>query len=270
MPTCLEEALDHAVEAAESVEGLIRTDEVRLLFLAAALPTAEGEVVEIGSFKGKSTVALAKGALWAGQHTVVACDPFTGPSSTDPEVDGSTHEEFAAALRRHGVAENVEVHRTLSGEMAKDWSRPIRLLWIDGDHRYEGVKADVHGFFPHLATGAVVAFHDVGRSRFPGVTGCFIDDVLLSDAFGMCGLCHCIGWAQFVGSGGIRKHRQAKSTVYRLLTARLARHVLGEKLGPIARWRYRRLRKGRGFERWIASAHRERAVAASQQQGVPT
>jgi len=268
MPIDLEEALNHAVGAAESVEGLIRTDEVRLLFLAAALPTAEGEVVEIGSFKGRSTVALAKGALWAGQHTVVACDPFTGPSPTDPEVDGSTHEEFAAALRRHGVAENVEVHRTLSGEMARDWSRPIRLLWIDGDHRYEGVKADVHGFFPHLAAGAVVAFHDVGCSAFPSVTGCFIEDVLLSDAFGMCGMCDCIGWAQFVGSGGIRKHRQAKSTVYRLVAARLARHVLGGKVGPITRWRYRRLRKGRGFERWITSALGERAMTIPRQQGV--
>lgn len=254
MRSDLERAMADAVGDAASVEGLIREDEMRLLFLAAALPTGEGEVLEIGSFKGRSTVVLARGALWAGQDRVVACDTFTGPSETDPDVTGSTYEAFAAALERHGLTEHVEVRPQLSSELAREWSRPIRLLWIDGDHTYEGVKADVDGFVPHLAPGAVVAFHDVGRSRFPGPTRCFLDEVLLSHRFGACGLTVYTAWAQFVGRGGIEQHREAKGQLYRALSAQLALQVFGTRRGPIDHWRHHRLRASRSFERWIASA----------------
>ena len=40
--------------------------------LLAAVPTTAGEVLEIGSFKGKSTVVLAKSARLAGDDRVVA------------------------------------------------------------------------------------------------------------------------------------------------------------------------------------------------------
>jgi len=252
MTNDLEAALADAVERGESVEGLIRTNEMRLLFLAAALPTAEGEVLEIGSYKGRSTVVLARGALWAGQQKIVACDPFTSPSSTDP--DEPSYDDFCAAIECHGLVEHVEVHRERSADLARAWRRPIRLLWIDGDHTYAGVKSDVGGFFPHLAEGALAVFHDVGRSRFPGPTRCFIEDVLLSDRFGACGLTDYTAWAQRIGAGGLEAHRETKSRLYRFLSARLAQQVFGTKLGLVTRWGYRRFRKARGFEAWIRAA----------------
>lgn len=262
----LDVAAAEAVAAAETVEGLIRTAEVRLLFLAAALPTAEGDVLEIGSYKGRSTVALAKGARWAGQSTIVACDPFTNPATTDPTLKAETYEEFCAALDRHGVAAHVEVRRQFSGELAREWDRPLRLLWIDGDHTYEGVETDVAGFFPHLVRGAVVAFHDIGRKRFPGATRCFIEDVLLSDRFGACGMTEYTGWAQCVAEGGLESHRDVKSTAYRLLSARLGQELFGGKLSAWTRWRYRRFRKSGSFERWVRGVGRSRPADPSPRE----
>ena len=239
-----------ACEAAASVEGLIRREECRFLFLAGALPTAEGEVLEIGSYKGRSTVALAKGAGWAGQGGIAQCDPFLA----DDEKSGRPVAEiFADTLSRHGLTGIVETHRMPSAELATAWRRPLRLLWIDGCHDYEAVKGDAAGFFPHLVPGAIVALHDVGRKRMPGPTRCFIDDVVLSDAFGMCGMCEYTGWAQFVGSGGIAAYAAEKSRVHRFLALRLARQLFGTTMGPLDRWRYRRLRRERSFEQWIRS-----------------
>jgi hypothetical protein len=32
---------------------------------------------------------------------------------------------------------------------AQHWDKPIRLLWIDGDHRYEPTKLDFSMWEPH-------------------------------------------------------------------------------------------------------------------------
>jgi hypothetical protein len=39
--------------------------------------------------------------------------------------------------------------------------RKIDLLFIDGDHRYDGVKADFLSYLPFLAPNRKVAFHDI-------------------------------------------------------------------------------------------------------------
>jgi len=45
---------------------------------------------------------------------------------------------------------------------AKAWmEKNVGLLWLDGDHGYEGVRGDLDAWFPWLVTDGVVAFHDV-------------------------------------------------------------------------------------------------------------
>ena len=254
----IERAAREACECARSVGGKTRTEELRVLFLAAAVPMAEGEIVEIGSFTGRSTVALVKGALWSGQDRVVACDPFDRPSPTCPGAGRSIYEDFTANLAGLGLLDHVEVHREFSTAMAKGWDRPIRLLWIDGDHSPEGVKADVAGFFPHLVPGAVVAFHDVGSNRFPGPLVCFMEDVLLSDRFGECGMCYRTGWSQFLGSGGRQRHRRVKRKLYGLLSAFRSCDVFGVRMRGLTRLRYQLFRKGARFQKWILSTARNR------------
>ena len=73
----------------------------------------DGEIVEIGSFKGKSTVMLASVAAHYGRGKVVAIDPHTAPARTDPTIaaGASTFEDFLASVGSAGLAEQVEIHR---------------------------------------------------------------------------------------------------------------------------------------------------------------
>jgi MMP 1-O-methyltransferase len=59
------------------------------------------------------------------------------------------------------VVEKVRLVNLSSEVVCGGWTRPIGLLWIDGDHTAEGVRRDFSSWEPFLRPDAVVAFHDV-------------------------------------------------------------------------------------------------------------
>ncbi len=197
--------------------GFMVENEIRFLATLAACAPAVGVIVEIGSFKGKSTVGLATVCDQYGLGPVVAIDPHAGLSYLGPDAphQSPTFDEFLASLKSAGVEHIVEVHRAFSRDLADNWNRPIRLLWIDGDHSYKGCKEDFDLFSPYLSEGAIVAFHDT-LNAFDGPIRVFVEEVLRSDRFGPTGFVHSIGWGQYRPSGGV---------VYRKQRARLERRA---------------------------------------------
>ena len=198
LPGDVNDVIEQALKVAHGVTGFLGDHEARFLAMLAASTPADGLIVEIGSFKGKSTVLLASVAAHYGLGQIVAIDPHTSPSPTDPGLPpgASSFEEFSAALRSANLEEKVEVHRTFSREVAKDWNRPIRLLWIDGEHTYQGTKEDFEMFSPFLASGGVVALHDALHA-FEGPIRVFVEEILRSDRFGAAGFVQSIAWGQF-------------------------------------------------------------------------
>jgi hypothetical protein len=194
------------------VPGFLVENEARFLGTLAACTPAQGLIVEIGSFKGKSTVMLATVASHYQQGPVVAIDPHGGLSYLGPDARDHldpTFTEFLSVIKSAGVEQHVEVRRNVSREVAKDWNRPIRLLWIGGDHSYRGCKEDFDLFSPYLVDGAVVAFHD-SLNAFEGPIRVFVEDVLRSDRFGPSGFVHSIAWSQFCPSDGSSFRKQRK------------------------------------------------------------
>lgn len=177
-----------------AVPGHLTEREARFLALAAAAAPARGVILEIGSFKGKSTVGLASIAARYGLAPVVAVDPHKTSSITDPDLGGqdSSWDDFQHALGVAGIAEIVEAHRMYSRDLARGWTRAIRFLWIDGDHTYAGAKEDLDLFRSSLADGAIVALHDV-LNTFDGPIRVFVEEMLASDEFGPAGVCGSIG-----------------------------------------------------------------------------
>jgi predicted O-methyltransferase YrrM len=50
------------------------------------------------------------------------------------------------------------------------------FVLIDGDHSYEGVKADFYNVLPYLKKGTPVAFHDIVISHFHHTHGCYVGE----------------------------------------------------------------------------------------------
>ncbi len=187
--------------------------EVRFIALAASLPTCDGDILEIGSYKGKSTIILAKAASLAGEGRVAAVDPLSFPSSTDPRDanPGALPATFHGNLRAHGVQDLVDFHQVTSAELGATWTRPLRFLWIDGDHTWDGARTDFDTFARFLRPGAIVAFHDV-LHRFEGPTRAMAELVLASSLFGACGVVGSIGWGQYLGDARLAAPFQERKT----------------------------------------------------------
>lgn len=235
---------EDTVERAESIEGFLSPAEMRFLVLLGACPRAEGEVLEIGSFKGRSTFILASAAKMAGQEKIHAVDPLVAPSETDPDLGGaeSSERDFFSNLERGGVISNVEFHKEFSHRLAKRWGLPIRLLWIDGDHTYEGTKRDFECFLPHLVDGAIVAIHDV-LHEFEGGVRVFAEDVLLSRNFGACGFVGSIAWAQYrTNETATEAYREQKLGLYKRLSRLVPLVAFGRSLGGFEKKKYKLLR----------------------------
>ena len=239
IPADLETVLNDAWEATKRVPGHLTEKEARFLGLLAACVPARGTIVEIGSFKGRSTVMLAKVASHYGSGPVVAIDPHNSPILLDHQTDqeASSYQDFLDSIHAAGVSAHVESHAAYSKEVAKSWNRPIRVLWIDGDHSYEGAKSDLDGFFPQLVPQGVVAYHDA-LNNFPGPIRVFVEDVLHSDRFGPAGFVQSIAWAQFRPEDGA-SFREARSSLARRASRLIPFVQSGNELRGIAKRRYK-------------------------------
>ncbi len=233
------------VKLSESLSGHLRKREVRFL---ATLPflSMKGDILEIGSFKGKSTIILAKAAEIAGHEKIYACDPLSLSCSTDPKdaVREELPEIFYNNLQAYGVRNRVEFFRMRSDKLAEIWDKPLKVLWIDGDHTYQGVMNDIVLFEKYLKPGAIVCFHDV-LHEFEGPVRVFMEKILLSGQYGDCGLCGSIGWGQFVGTNSVSDRQwESKLSIFKKLSRLMVlvlKHNYGFKVNRHLRRFYRSL-----------------------------
>jgi predicted O-methyltransferase YrrM len=155
------------VAKVQSVEGWLHPREMRKLFELAKESQGRGAIIEVGSWKGKSTICLASGSR-AGRGTKIhAIDPHTGsPEHAETLGEVRTFKEFQQNIRNAGVEEVVIPHVEESVSAAEKFKEPVEVAFIDGLHEYEGVKADFEAWFPKVVDGGMMAFHDT--SCWPG------------------------------------------------------------------------------------------------------
>ncbi|MUL39915.1 class I SAM-dependent methyltransferase [Streptomonospora sp. PA3] len=161
------------LRAAEAAKGFMPTDEGLALHDAALAHARLGPVLEIGTYCGKSTVFLGAAARRAG-GTVVTVDHHHGseehqpgweyhdPGLVDPATGRiDTLAEFRRTMAAAGLEDHVVAVVGRSADVARLWSAPLGMLFIDGGHTEEAARADYECWTPHLAPGGALAIHDV-------------------------------------------------------------------------------------------------------------
>lgn len=133
--------------------------EGRLLCKLASECIGKGVIVEIGSWKGYSTIWLASGSKAWNHVDVYAVDTFAGDKLGVSHGETDTFVDFRNNITDAGVKDIVKI-MAMSSEIAeKTWNdKPIELIFIDGDH--EDVYADFLRWYPHVIDGGIIALHD--------------------------------------------------------------------------------------------------------------
>ncbi len=164
---------DDLRRAAEAARGFMPPPEGLALYRAAATHAAAGAVLEVGTYCGKSTIYLACAARQAGQ-VMITVDHHHGseenqpgweyhdPSLVDPRTGRlDTLPQFRATLAGLGLDDDVIAVVGRSADVARLWSAPLGLLFIDGGHTEAAAQADYEGWAPRVARGGALAIHDV-------------------------------------------------------------------------------------------------------------
>ena len=150
--------------AVADVEGWMSDDQGERLDAAARRLGAGQRIVEIGSFRGRSTIVLARAA--AEGVEVIAIDPHAGNDRGPQELEGyaaeasEDHRAFRANLAAAGVDERITHLRMMSDEALGAVDGPVHLLYIDGAHRYAPALADITAWGERVADGGTMLIHD--------------------------------------------------------------------------------------------------------------
>ena len=139
------------------IPGWLTDEEGEALYELARACRGDGAIVEIGSWKGKSTVCLGLGSQAGASVPVYAIDPHTDGRFGD----------FTANVERAGIDDLVRPIRSLSQRAADDFHEPVELLFVDGSHEYDLVLEDFEKWVPKVVDGGWVAFHDTTWTRGP-------------------------------------------------------------------------------------------------------
>jgi hypothetical protein len=188
------------------VEGWLTDAQARRL--AARASEANGEVVEIGSFRGRSTIVLASAA-----PSVVAIDPHAGsdrgPQEIAPDAarGDEDHKAFRANLARAGVEERVRHVRRPSAEAHAEVAGPVALLYVDGAHRYGPARADIANWGRRVAPGGAMLVHDAFSSV--GVTLALLTECVFSSRWRYAGRTGSLAEYERVALGGRARARNA-------------------------------------------------------------
>ena len=166
--------MDDALRAkAEAARGFMPPEEGTALYDAAAALTVDGPLLEVGSYCGKSSLYLGAAAAERGR-VLFAVDHHRGseenqpgwewhePDLVDPAVGKmDTLPIFRRTVHDAGLEGSVVAVVADSPTLARYWTTPLALLFIDGGHGEEPARRDYETWTPHVVPDGLLCIHDV-------------------------------------------------------------------------------------------------------------
>ncbi len=151
-------------QKSKSTEGAFSPEEGKILFNKAMICGENSNIVEIGSYLGKSSSILGQVAKYRNQN-LTCIDPFV--DSCGDIKRGDMEQAFRANMERLNLDYELLVMK--SKDAFEVYDKEIGLILFDGDHRGFVVEQDMELWLPRVKVGGYALFHDYGGTGWPGV-----------------------------------------------------------------------------------------------------
>ncbi len=148
----------HGLRAADKIATDMTGDE-KIAIYRLVRELKPQVIVEVGSYLGASSSFMAQAAIGTNPNCRLHCID-TWQNDAMPEGSRDTFAEFTHNTLRYQSV--IHAIRKRSDDAARNFNEKIDLLFIDGDHEYEGVKLDWDCWSPHLKDNATIVLHDIG------------------------------------------------------------------------------------------------------------
>ena len=145
--------------------------------LVKAVATLNGDFLEIGSWHGRSTVAIGREVKKL--NSLLYCIDIWNKKGLEEETEeykriiegykkmtvagmffkGNSYFLFTENIKKSGLSNTVIPIIGLSSRIRKTWENPLRFIFIDGNHEAEYVRDD-SSWKKFLIVGGIIAFHD--------------------------------------------------------------------------------------------------------------
>ena len=155
------------------IPGMSNPSDLKILSALCFYQTQLGDVVEIGSWQGRSTIFLKYATDMSKNGKFFAIDNFKGNIGLEKDyvVDAIDLSDLKSNFLRNMLnagIEDISLIDEKSEEAVLSLKKQVRFLFIDGDHSPEGVMRDVTLFYPYLVDSDIVVFDDFA-AHVPGV-----------------------------------------------------------------------------------------------------
>jgi hypothetical protein len=229
------------------VDGWLTADQAAMLADAAVRCPPGGTIVEIGSFRGLSTIVLAEHAPEGA--TVVAIDPHAGNDRGPQELRGyadaaaQDRAAFGRNLARAGVTDRVRHVAAFSSDAHGVVDGTVDVLYVDGAHRYGPARDDLRDWGRRVADRGELLVHDAFSSV--GVTLAILRTLVVGGRFRYVGRSRSLAryCADLDGSATARLHNAAVQLAQlgwfaRNVAVKLLIVLGGSRLFPRLEWPY--------------------------------
>lgn len=142
------------VEKAKLIDGWMSEGELHYL---AEWASNSNFTIEVGSYKGRSSTVLSN------SRRLVCVDRWNGVVICGAKPDGvnvsdEVYEEFKRNMEPYTNVQHLKGESVALAENFPDGCAD--LVFIDGGHTYEQVKADIAAYWPKVGKGGRLVFHD--------------------------------------------------------------------------------------------------------------
>lgn len=168
--------IEKYLEESKRVPGWLRQEGAETMAHVVADLPDDCVIVEIGAFLGSTSILIAGIRKSIGSGELHCVDPFdgSGDSFSVPvyrelmEHQGlpSQRECFEKNIRTANVQDWIEVHKGTAAAIARDWSRQIDLLFLDGDHSRDGAQLAYDSWEPFIKWGGFIGIHNSADRKY--------------------------------------------------------------------------------------------------------